>query len=133
MKTQHRYEDISQDMQQSNEYLSCLAIVESEVVAGLEVEGNSGVGYALQVHGQHLLGHIIVVQLIVTQSHVNFQGQEISARQDATKKLAFRLISCRTWKKGMFRYVCFFRLKNICNLDILQMFPHHTLFLDCLT
>lgn len=95
-------------MQQSNEYLSCLAIVESEVVAGLEVEGNSGVWYALQVHGQHLLGHIIVVQLIVTQSHVNFQGQEISARQDATKKLAFRLTSCRTWKQGMFRYVLFF-------------------------
>lgn len=67
----------------SQEYLSCLAVVESEVVACLEVEGNSGVGYALQVHGQNLLGHIIVVQLVVTQSHVNFQGQEISERQDA--------------------------------------------------
>ncbi len=71
-------------MQQSNtEHLSCFAIVEPEVVAGLEVEGNSGVGHALQVHGQHLLGHIIVVQLVVTKSHVNFQGQEISKRQDA--------------------------------------------------
>lgn len=65
------------------EYLSCLAIVESEVVAGLEVEGNSGVGHALQVHGQNLLGHVVVVQLVVTESHVNFQGQEISERQDA--------------------------------------------------
>lgn len=51
------------------------------MVAGLEVEGNSGVRHALQVDSQHLLGHIIVVQLVVTQSHVNFQGQEISERQ----------------------------------------------------
>lgn len=66
----------------ASEYLSCLAIIESEVVAGLKVEGNSGVGHALQVHSQHLLRHVIVVQLVVTQSHVNFQGQEISETQD---------------------------------------------------
>lgn len=55
-------------------YLSCLALVDFKVVAGLEVESNGGVGYALQVHSQHLLGYIIVVQLIITQSHVNLQS-----------------------------------------------------------
>lgn len=71
-------------MQQSNnEYLSRLAIVESEVIASLKVEGNGGVRYALQVHSQHFLGHIIVVQFIVTECHVHFQGQKISAKQEA--------------------------------------------------
>lgn len=75
-------QNISQDRKQANtEHLSCLAIVESEVVAGLEVQCNSRVRHALQVHSQHLLGYIVVVQLIVTQSHINFQGQEISARR----------------------------------------------------
>lgn len=69
------------------QYLSCLAIVESEMVAGLEIEGNCGVRHALQVDSQHLLGHVIVVQLVVTQSHVNFQGQEISERQKDEKRM----------------------------------------------
>lgn len=73
-------------------YLSCFAIVEPEVVAGLEVESNSGVRDALQVHGQDLLGHIIVVQLVVTKSHVHFQSQELPEKI-RTVKLAFRYIS----------------------------------------
>lgn len=63
----------------SGMYLSGLAVVQSEGVAGLEVEGNGGVRYALKVHSQHLLGHIVVVQLVVAQSHINLQSQEISA------------------------------------------------------
>lgn len=63
----------SYSMEQSGlVYLCCLAVVEPEVVAGLEVQSNSGVRDALQVHGQHLLGHVIVVQLVVTQSHIYF-------------------------------------------------------------
>lgn len=66
-------------MSASGKHLSGLAIVQPEGVAGFEVEGNGGVRYALQVHGQHLLGHIVVVQLVVAQSHINLQSQEISA------------------------------------------------------
>lgn len=62
----------------SQQYLSCLAVVQSKVVAGLQVEGNGGVRDALKVHSQNLLRHIIVVQLVVTQSHIHFEGQEIS-------------------------------------------------------
>ena len=40
---------------------SCLPVVEPEVVASLEVDGDSGVWIVLQVHGQHLLGHVVVV------------------------------------------------------------------------
>lgn len=61
------------------EHLSRLAVVQPEVVAGLEVEGNGGVRDGLQVHGQNLLGHVVVVQLVVTQSNVNLQGQEVPA------------------------------------------------------
>lgn len=76
--------NINQEMRQPQpEYLSGLAIVEPEVVAGLEVEGDRGVRHALQVHSQHLLGHVVVVQLVVTQSHVDLQSEEISERQDA--------------------------------------------------
>lgn len=63
------------------EYLRCLSVVEPEVVAGLQVEGDGGVRYAVQVHCQHLLGHIVVVQLVVAQSDVNLQCEEISERE----------------------------------------------------
>lgn len=63
-------------------YLSCLSFVDFKVIAGFEVEGNSGVRYALQVNSQHLLGHIIVVQLIIAQSHVHLQSEEVSAWKD---------------------------------------------------
>lgn len=65
--------------------LSSFAIVESEVVAGFEVEGNSRVRNTLQIHGQHLLRHVIVIQLIVTQSHINIQGQKFSAELERNK------------------------------------------------
>lgn len=59
--------------------LGSFAIVESEVVAGFEVEGDSRVRNTLQIHGQHLLRHVIVIQLIVAQSHIHIQGQKVSA------------------------------------------------------
>ena len=40
---------------------SCLPVVEPEVVASFEVDGDSGVWIVLQVDGQHLLGHVVVV------------------------------------------------------------------------
>lgn len=61
-------------------HLCCFAVVDPEVVTGLKVKGNGGVRDALQVHSQNLLRHIIVVQLVVTQSHINLQGQEISEK-----------------------------------------------------
>jgi len=70
-------------------HLSCFAVVEPEVVAGLEVEGDGGVGDALQVDRQHLLGHVIVVQLVVTQGHIHLQRQEVSAdKQEAVSMVA---------------------------------------------
>lgn len=45
------------------------------MVAGLEVDGDGGVGVVLEVDSQHLLRHIIVVQLVVTQRHVHVEGE----------------------------------------------------------
>ena len=52
-----------------------LAVVEPEVVAGAQVDGDGGVGEVLQVDGQHLLGHVVVVQLVVAHGHVHVQRQ----------------------------------------------------------
>lgn len=47
------------------------------MVAGFEVEGDSRVWNTLQIHGQHLLRHVIIIQLIVTQSHIHIQGKKV--------------------------------------------------------
>lgn len=61
---------------QCPELLFCrLAIVKPEVVASLEVDGDGGVWVVLEVDGQHLLRHIVVVQLVVTQRHVHVEGE----------------------------------------------------------
>ena len=62
-------------------HLGCLPVVQPEVVAGLEVEGDGGVRDGLQVDRQHFLRHVIVVQLVVTQGHVHLQRQEVSTQK----------------------------------------------------
>lgn len=61
-------------------HLGLFAVVQPEVVAGFEVESDGGVRDALQVHGQHVLGDVVVVQFVVAQSHVHVHSQEISGK-----------------------------------------------------
>ena len=61
---------------QTFQLLLCgLPIVEPEVVAGLQIEGNGRVREVLKVNSQDLLGHVVIVQLVVAESHVDVQCQ----------------------------------------------------------
>lgn len=45
------------------------------MVAGLEVDGNRGIWIMLEIDGQHFLRHIIVVKFVVTQRHIDVEGE----------------------------------------------------------
>lgn len=59
--------------------LSCFAIIEFEVIAGLEIYGHSAVGMLLEVYLQHFLWHVKVIQLIVAQRHIYIQSEVVPA------------------------------------------------------
>mmetsp|Transcript_70 Transcript_70/g.224 ORF Transcript_70/g.224 Transcript_70/m.224 type:complete len:639 (+) Transcript_70:161-2077(+) len=59
-----------------------LAVVEAELVARLEVERHRRVRVLPQVGPQDLQGHVVVVQLVVTQSHVHVKGRKVSVLQE---------------------------------------------------
>ena len=44
----------------------------------LEIDGNCRVGKVLEVHGEHLLGHVVVVQLVVAEGHVDVEGEVLA-------------------------------------------------------
>ena len=48
------------------------------MIASFEVDGDGRVRKVLQVDGQNLLGHVVVVQLIVAESHVDVEGQVLA-------------------------------------------------------
>lgn len=57
------------------------------MVAGFEVEGDSRVRNTLQIHGQHLLRHVIIIQLIVAQSHIHIQGKKVPVEFERDESL----------------------------------------------
>ena len=58
-------------------YLCSFSAVELEVVAGLEVDGHYTVCMLLDVTGQYLLRHIVVVQLMVAHGQVHVQCHHV--------------------------------------------------------
>ena len=46
-----------------------------EVIAGLQVDCDGGIREVLEVDRQDLLGHVIVVQLVVAEGHVDVEGE----------------------------------------------------------
>ena len=46
-----------------------------EVIASLQIDRYGRVREVLEVDGQNLLGHVIVVQLVVAESHVDIEGE----------------------------------------------------------
>ena len=60
-------------------HLCSLAVVQLAVVAGLEVDGHHAVCMLLHVAGQHLLRHVVVVQLVVAHGQVHVQSQHVPA------------------------------------------------------
>ena len=67
---------------QTFQLLLCrLPIVEPEVVAGLQIQGNGRVREVLKVNSQDLLRHVIVVQLVVAESNVDVECQVFSVVQ----------------------------------------------------
>lgn len=51
------------------------------MVAGLQIDCNGGVWEVLEVNSQDLLGHVVVVQLVVAEGHVDVQCQILSVVQ----------------------------------------------------
>lgn len=45
------------------------------MITGLKVECDGAIGNLLKVNSQNFLRHIIVIQLVVTQSHINIEGK----------------------------------------------------------
>ena len=52
------------------------------MIACLEVQCNGRVGKVLQVHCQHLLRDVVVVQLVVAQGNVDVEGKVLSVVQE---------------------------------------------------
>ena len=46
-----------------------------EVIASLQIDRYGWVREVLEIDGQNLLGHVIVVQLVVAESHVDIEGE----------------------------------------------------------
>ena len=59
-----------------------LPVIQAVVVACLEVDGCGAVREVLQVHTQHLLRHIVVIELVVAQSHEGVQRQVLPVFQE---------------------------------------------------
>ena len=54
------------------------------MIACFEIDGNGRVREVLQVNGQDFLRDVVVVQLVVAESHVDVQGQVLAVvQQDA--------------------------------------------------
>lgn len=87
------------------------------MVAGFEVEGDSRVRNTLQIHGQHLLRHVIIIQLIVTKSHIHIQGKKVSVEFERDESLVnvvlltFSVI--KTYVKAKMFYMIIFLYKCI--------------------
>ena len=52
-----------------------------EVIASLQIDRYGRVREVLEIDGQNLLGHVIVVQLVVAESHVDIEGEILSIVQ----------------------------------------------------
>ena len=61
--------------------LGSLAIVQPEVVAGLEVHTNGAFRVRLQVHRKDLQRHVVVVQLVVAHGHVHVEREVVTVLQ----------------------------------------------------
>ena len=46
-----------------------------KMVAGFQIDCDGGVREVLEVDREHLLGHVVVVQLVVAERHVHVQGK----------------------------------------------------------
>lgn len=61
-------------------YLGCFAVVKAEMITGLKVECDGTIGDLLEVNSQNFLRHIIVIQLVVTQGHINIESKVLPVR-----------------------------------------------------
>ena len=46
-----------------------------KMVASFQIDCDGGVREVLEVDCEHLLGHVVVVQLVVAERHVHVQGK----------------------------------------------------------
>lgn len=80
--TQMRLTDIALIMETTHAcdsaYLCGFAVVQSEVIAGLEIQSYGTVREMLQVNREHLLWDVVVVQLVIAKGYVHIKCQIIS-------------------------------------------------------
>lgn len=50
------------------------------MITGLKVECDGTIGDLLEVNSQNFLRHIIVIQLVVTQGHINIESKVLPVR-----------------------------------------------------
>lgn len=56
-------------------YLGCFAVVKAKMITGLKVECDGAIRNLLKINSQNFLRHIVVIQLVVTQGHINVEGK----------------------------------------------------------
>lgn len=61
-------------------YLSCFAIIKTKMITSLQIECNGTVRNLLEINSQNFLRHVIVIQLVVTEGHIDIEGKVLPIR-----------------------------------------------------
>lgn len=48
-----------------------------ENVASFQVDGDGRIGVLIEIYAEHFLRYIVIVQLVIAESHIHVEGQQV--------------------------------------------------------